>query len=108
MWLEIKQCAHFNLTSRNYTLTNMSSVVSTPVQGLPMRGPPGPDLPDFGVYHSGHAFQATGLDFAGPQFVKENSKHEKAYILLLTCATSQAMHLDLVPGYVDRWIFMRI
>ena len=33
---------------------------------------------------------------AGPLFVKGDSKHEKTYILLLTCATSRAMHLELV------------
>ncbi|CAB4000781.1 PREDICTED: uncharacterized protein LOC100197852 [Paramuricea clavata] len=72
-------------------------VVCTRVQGLPMRAPPSPDLPDFRVDHSGHAFQATGLDFAGPLFVKGDLKHEKTYILLLTCATSRAVHLELVP-----------
>ena len=71
-------------------------VVCTRVQGLPMRAPPSPDLPDFRVDHSGHAFQETGLDFAGPLFVKGDSKHEKTYILLLTCATSRAIHLELV------------
>ena len=72
-------------------------VVCTRGQGLPMRAPPIPDLPDFRVNYSGHAFQATGLDFAGPLFIKEGSKKEKMYVLLLTCATSQAIHLQLIP-----------
>ena len=72
-------------------------VVCIRVQGLPMRAPPSPDLPDFRVNYSGHAFQATGLDFAGPLFIKEGSKKEKTYVLLLTCATSRAIHLELVP-----------
>ncbi|CAB4029636.1 Hypothetical predicted protein [Paramuricea clavata] len=68
-------------------------VVCTRVQGLPMRAPPSPDLPDFRVDHSGPAFQATGLDFTGPLFVKGDSKHEKTYILLLIGTTSRAIHL---------------
>ena len=62
-----------------------------------MRAPSSPDLPDFRVNYSGHAFQATGLDFACSLFIKESSKKEKTYVLLLTCATSRAILLELVP-----------
>jgi hypothetical protein len=62
-----------------------------------MRGPASPAIPDYRENLSGHAFQATGLDFAGPLFVKGESKREKTFILLLTCATSRAIHLELVP-----------
>jgi hypothetical protein len=44
-----------------------------------------------------HSFQATGLDFAGPLFVKDKQDSSKVYILLLTCASSRAIHLELVP-----------
>jgi hypothetical protein len=44
-----------------------------------------------------YAFQFTGLDFAGPLFIKDGLKNEKSYILLLTCASSRAIHLELVP-----------
>ncbi|KAF2904714.1 hypothetical protein ILUMI_01467 [Ignelater luminosus] len=43
------------------------------------------------------AFQATGLDFAGPLYVKEN-KREKVYIFLFTCAVTRAIHLELVSN----------
>ena len=62
----------------------------TRYQGVTARPPSSPDLPDYRVNYLTHAFQATGLDFAGPLFVKE-------YILLLTCASSRAIHLELVP-----------
>ena len=65
-------------------------------QGRPMCAPASPDLPQSRIDHSGFAFQATGLDFAGPLFMKESSGTVKAYILLLTCATSRAVHLELV------------
>ena len=61
-----------------------------------MRPPPSLDLPDYRV--DAHAFQATSLDFAGPLFVKGVSKSNKTYILLLTCASSRAVHLELVPN----------
>ena len=59
---------------------------------------PRADSPDYRVDHSTHAFQATGLDFAGSLFVKGVSKSNKTYILLLTCASSHAAHLELVPN----------
>ena len=61
--------------------------------------PASPDLPDFRVNHLMNAFQATILDFAGPLFVKEVMYKDisKVYILLLTCANSRAIHLELVP-----------
>jgi len=61
-----------------------------------------PDLPDFRIDTYSKAFNATGIDFAGPLFYrnlcKSNCKTDslKCYILLLTCATSRAIHLELV------------
>ena len=36
-------------------------VFYTRYQGQPMHPPSSPDLPDYRVHHSAHAFQATGL-----------------------------------------------
>ena len=60
-----------------------------------LRSPASPDLPEFRVDHSGCAFQVTGLDFAAPLCVKNNSNSDKVYILLFTCASSRAIHLEL-------------
>ena len=47
------------------------------------------------------AFTNTGVDFAGPLFVKsdlkEKSDMKKVYIALYTCGSSRAVHLDVVP-----------
>lgn len=40
------------------------------------------------------AFEITGVDFAGPVYVKPDNK--KAYIALFTCAVTRAVHLELV------------
>ena len=61
-----------------------------------MSAPASPDLQQCRIDFSGFAFQATGLDFAGPLFVKQGSETVKTYILLLICATSRAIHLELV------------
>ena len=44
------------------------------------------------------AFSTTGLDYAGPLFVKNKGlPSSKVYILLFTCASSRAIHLELTP-----------
>ena len=45
-----------------------------------------------------YAFQFTRLGFAGPlyMFVRDGLKSSKCYILLLTCASSRAIDLELV------------
>ena len=71
-------------------------VVCKRFQGKPLRSPASPDLPEFRVDHSGCALiQVTGLDFAGPLYVKNNLNNDKVYMLLLTCASSRAIHLEL-------------
>ncbi|XP_028403430.1 uncharacterized protein LOC114526129 [Dendronephthya gigantea] len=70
-------------------------VVCKRYQGKVLCNPASPDLPAFRVDHSGFAFQATGLDYAGPLYIKNNSDSNKVHILLLTCASSRAIHLEL-------------
>ena len=66
-------------------------------QGRPLLPPETPDLPDYRV-NTLYAFQCTGLDYAGPLFIKNNTDTSlKVYILLFTCASSRALHLELTP-----------
>ena len=39
----------------------------------------------------------TGVDFAGPLYVKSNHGSDKVWICLFTCCVVRAVHLDLVP-----------
>ena len=41
-------------------------------------------------------FSTTGIDFAGPLYVKENGQIVKMYVCLFTCACIRAIHLELV------------
>lgn len=41
-------------------------------------------------------FEVTGVDFAGPLYVKTQSSMAKAYVALFTCAVTRAIHLELV------------
>ena len=59
-----------------------------------------PPLPEFRLSDD-FAFTNIGVDYAGPLYVKDiysqSDNMNKAYIALYTCASSRAVHLDLVP-----------
>ena len=67
-------------------------------QGETMKTPKETDLPGFRVNYMPSAFSTTGLDYAGPLFVRyKGLPSSKVYILLFTCASSRAIHLELNP-----------
>ena len=70
------------------------------LDGRPYNAPPQPPLPDFRVSDE-MAFTQVGVDFAGPVYLKDvyskSKKVYKAYIAIFTCASSRAVHLELVP-----------
>ena len=41
-------------------------------------------------------FTVTGVDFMGTLYVRQNQSEHKVYIYLFTCATSRAIHLEVV------------
>ena len=59
--------------------------------------PPPPPLPPYRVEEA-PPFSCTGVDFAGPLFVKlTTGGSQKVWIYLYTCCIVRAVHLDLVP-----------
>ena len=73
------------------------SVTCRRYQGRPLLSPETLDLPDYRV-HTLYPFQCTGLDYAGPLFIKNNTNTTlKAYILLFTFASSCSLYLELTP-----------
>ena len=64
--------------------------------GHPFSTAPCYDLPRFRV-DDAPPFTNTGVDFAGPLFVKNtDGTTSKSYVCLYTCASTRAVHLDLV------------
>ena len=79
------------------------------LDGRPYNAPPQPPLRDFRVSDE-MAFTQVGVDFAGPDYLKDvYSKSKKVYkacIAIFTCASSRAVRLELVPD-LSRGTFLR-
>ena len=69
------------------------------LEGRPYSSIPSPPLPDFRVKQS-RPFSCTGVDFAGPMYVKDHDTTggEKTWLCLYTCCSTRAVHLELVIG----------
>ena len=65
-------------------------------EGKPFSAPDPPALPLFRTTIN-HPFTYTGIDFAGPLYVKDSGESGKVYIAIYTCGMSRAVHLDIVP-----------
>ena len=65
-------------------------------EGRDFKVPPQPDLPEFRLSQK-PAFTYVGVDYAGPLYIKEPncSTTKKVYILLFTCCSTRAVHLEL-------------
>ena len=73
-------------------------VICRRFEGRPCLGPAPPLLPKFRVAEE-PPFTFTGVDFAGPLFVKTGKalSNNKVWICLYTCCVVRAIHLDVVP-----------
>ncbi|XP_068684812.1 uncharacterized protein [Montipora foliosa] len=71
------------------------------IEGRSYSVPHSPTLPEFRSSDE-FAFSRVGVDFAGPMYVRDifakGGGMNKVYIALFTCATSRAVHLELVPS----------
>lgn len=94
---------------------NRHCVVCRKLEGKPYRPPRIPDLPSYRV-STDPPFSHTGLDFAGPLYVR-NAKGQgdstdentsKVYVLLMTCASTRAVHLELTQGLSVRAFLLAI
>lgn len=70
-------------------------VISRKHSGKPYQIPYPPPLPQIQPCAS-IPFTITGIDFTGALYVCNNHVEEKVYICLFTCATSRAIHLEVV------------
>ncbi|XP_064469845.1 uncharacterized protein LOC135384579 [Ornithodoros turicata] len=53
-----------------------------------------------------HPFDTNGIDFAGPVYAKTGGAPQKSYIALFTCATTRAIHLELVSDLTSKSFIM--
>lgn len=72
------------------------------LEGLPFKYTFCPDLPEFRVDES-PPFSHVGVDFAGPLIVSDKTQQvdqdtSKCYVCLFTCASTRAVHLELVEN----------
>ena len=76
-------------------------VVCKIIQGKPLAPSETSALPSCRVNYN-HAFENTGLDFAGPLHCKGNYSSSgimyKCYVLLFTCCVTRAVHLELTTN----------
>ena len=73
-----------------------SCVICRRHEGRPYHTPLPPPLPSYRVEQS-PPFSYTGVDFAGPLFVKTSDGSQKVWICLFTCCVMRAVHLEIVP-----------
>ena len=73
-------------------------IVCIKLEGMPYSSVMPPDLPSFRVSED-PPFTYTGIDFAGPMYLREASAQDastsKAYICLFTCCSTRAIHLEM-------------
>ena len=72
-------------------------VVCKKLEGLPYKPIWCQDLPPTRL-DEGPPFINTGVDFAGPLYVATKKGSSKVYICLFTCASTRAIHLELVES----------
>ena len=63
--------------------------------GKPYRLPDPPPLPKTRT-EDPTPFSVSGVDFTGAMYVREGEGERKVYICLFTCATTRAVHLEVV------------
>lgn len=76
--------------------TLASCTVCRRYEGRGYRVPPQADLPEFRLSQK-PAFTYVGVDYAGPLYIKNSnySELQKVYVLLFTCCSTRAVHLEL-------------
>ena len=57
-------------------------------------------------YRLSTAFTNIGIDYAGPLFVNENDETVKSYVCLFMCASTRAVHLELLKDLSTNMFLM--
>ena len=70
------------------------------LEGAAYKAPGPAPLPKVRVQET-PPFEVTGVDFAGPLYVKSDNGETQAYICLFTCAVTRAIHLEVVTDLTE-------
>ena len=70
-------------------------VISVRLMGKPYSVPDPPPLPKSRI-EDPYPFSVCGVDFTGAMYVREGEGVREVYICLFTCATTRALHLEVV------------
>ncbi|VDO90680.1 unnamed protein product, partial [Heligmosomoides polygyrus] len=74
------------------------------VNALPYRYPNMPSLPTERITRS-RPFQAVGIDYLGPiQFQSAHTTVSKAWVCLISCMSTRAVHLELINNTVQEFL----
>ena len=97
--IDISFLAHQETASYQKQIYNC--VVCRRHEGRSYKVEPSSDMPEF-RFKEGYPFASTGVDFAGPLFVKTVFGKElqvtNVYICLFTCGSTRAIHIELTPS----------
>ena len=84
-------------------------MLSARIQGKAYSSPLAPPLLAF-RFSEVCAFSMIGVDFEGPVFVKDifadGPTMYKSYILIVTCASTRAIHLELTPDLTAPFVVL--
>ena len=80
-------------------------VVCRKVSGKPYPAPDPPPLPHLRTQDV-HPFTFTGVDFTGALYVQRDKQEVKVYLCLFTCATTRAVHLEIVQDLTAQTFLM--
>ena len=76
-------------------------VICRKVSSRPFNSPDPPPLPKCRLSDS-PPFSVTGVDFTGAMYVKNDvGQEKKVYVCLFTCASTRAVHLEVVPDLTE-------
>jgi hypothetical protein len=70
-------------------------VICKKIERKAFHSPREPSLPSFQVSDE-PPFTNIDIDYAGPLFVNESDETIKSYVCLFTCASTRAVHLELL------------
>ena len=81
------------------------------VLGKSVLPPPTPLLPDYRL-HCMYPFETSGIDYAGPVYVKniyaDDGTLFKCYFLLISCATTRAVHIEVTSNFTTKTLVLAL